>query len=57
MCSFYAHELIHLAAILDIPEIFRTTNRYAFQRVEALALLLARFKSAADEFDLTMKYD
>ncbi|KAJ7619953.1 hypothetical protein DFH06DRAFT_922387, partial [Mycena polygramma] len=54
---FYADELAHLAAVLDIPEIFRTRSRYAFPRVEALALLVARFKSAGDEFDLMMKYD
>ncbi|KAJ7042823.1 hypothetical protein C8F04DRAFT_884775, partial [Mycena alexandri] len=53
----YADELIHLAVVLDIPEIFRTERRYAFTRVEALALLLARFKSAADISDLTRKYD
>jgi hypothetical protein len=41
---------------LEIPEIFRTSSRYAFPRVEALALLLARFKSAADISDLTRKY-
>ncbi|KAF7336366.1 DDE Tnp4 domain-containing protein [Mycena venus] len=56
VCRLYADELIHLAAAMDIPEIFRTRNRCAFPRVEALALLLARFKSAGDEFDLTMRY-
>ncbi|KAJ7128062.1 hypothetical protein C8R46DRAFT_814339, partial [Mycena filopes] len=54
---FYAEELVHLAVVLDIPEIFRTTKRYAFPRVEALALFLARFKSPADLADLTRRYD
>lgn len=56
-CRLFSDELIHLAAVLEIPEIFRTRSRYAFPRVEALALLLARFKSAADMFDLTMRYN
>ncbi|KAK7007148.1 hypothetical protein R3P38DRAFT_3212813 [Favolaschia claudopus] len=51
----YANELIHLASFLDIPPVFRTRSRYAFPRVEALGLLLARFKSAGDLFDMTTK--
>ncbi|KAJ7639851.1 hypothetical protein DFH06DRAFT_908597, partial [Mycena polygramma] len=53
----YADKLAHLAAVLDIPEIFRTVSGYAFPRIEALALLLARFKTAGDQFELTMKYN
>ncbi|KAJ7734636.1 hypothetical protein B0H16DRAFT_1767134 [Mycena metata] len=54
---FYADELVHLAAIMKIPEIFRPKSRYAFPRVEALALLLARFKSAGDISDLSRRYN
>ncbi|KAJ6548358.1 hypothetical protein B0H19DRAFT_868836, partial [Mycena capillaripes] len=53
----YADELVDLAVHMDIPEVFRTQHRYAFPRHEALALLLARFKSAADISDLSTKYN
>ncbi|KAK6984335.1 hypothetical protein R3P38DRAFT_2416771, partial [Favolaschia claudopus] len=42
---------------LDIPPIFRTQNRCAFPRMEALGLLLARFRSAGDMFELSMQYN
>ncbi|KAF8215445.1 hypothetical protein K438DRAFT_1544831, partial [Mycena galopus ATCC 62051] len=52
-----ADEIADLADVLDIPSPFRTTSRYAFSRFEALALLLARFRSAGDIQDLSMMYD
>ncbi|KAF7334803.1 DDE Tnp4 domain-containing protein [Mycena sanguinolenta] len=42
---------------MDVPEVFRTQNRSAFTRIEALCLLLARFRSAGDQFDLSMQYN
>ncbi|KAJ7691354.1 hypothetical protein B0H17DRAFT_843844, partial [Mycena rosella] len=54
---FYAEEIADLAAVMDIPAPFRTRSRYAFSPVEALALLLARFKSAADIYELTMNHN
>jgi hypothetical protein len=52
-----ANELICLANVLEIPEPFQTASRYQFSAVEALCLLCAQFWTAADQFDLTMKYD
>ncbi|KAJ6559307.1 hypothetical protein B0H10DRAFT_1720575, partial [Mycena sp. CBHHK59/15] len=54
---FYANEIKDLAAALDIPAIFRTQSRSAFPRIEALSILLARFRSAGDMFELSMKYN
>jgi hypothetical protein len=55
--SFTAQELVQMADILEIPDIFITKSRHQFQAVEALALLCARFSSAADVYDLSMKHD
>ncbi|KAJ7764156.1 hypothetical protein DFH07DRAFT_704135, partial [Mycena maculata] len=54
---FYAAEIVDLASALDIPDPFVTDARYRFSAVEALCLLLARYKSAGDLYDLTMLYD
>ncbi|KAJ7170969.1 hypothetical protein C8R46DRAFT_853779, partial [Mycena filopes] len=54
---FYAAEIYDLAVALDIPAVFRTKSRYAFPRIEALGILLARFRSAGDMFELTTKYN
>ncbi|KAJ7765317.1 hypothetical protein B0H16DRAFT_1310249 [Mycena metata] len=54
---FYADELLDLAAALRIPEPFITEHRYSFPAIEALCLLLARYKSCEDQYDLCMKYD
>ncbi|KAF7317937.1 DDE Tnp4 domain-containing protein [Mycena kentingensis (nom. inval.)] len=52
-----APELTHLAEKLGIPEVFKTQSRHAFSRVEALGLLLARFRTAGDMYALTAKFD
>ncbi|KAF7345785.1 DDE Tnp4 domain-containing protein [Mycena venus] len=54
---FYAAEIEDLVCALDIPDPFKTDNRYCFSAIEALCLLLARFKSCEDMYDLSMKYD
>ncbi|KAI3998292.1 hypothetical protein K523DRAFT_376698 [Schizophyllum commune Tattone D] len=51
-----AQELVELREALDIPEEFKTTGRYVFSGLEALCLLLARFRSAGDMYELSMKY-
>ncbi|KAJ6493877.1 hypothetical protein DFH09DRAFT_871267, partial [Mycena vulgaris] len=53
----YADEIADLAALMDIPAPFRTRGRYAFSPVEALGLLLARFRSAGDMYEVSMKYN
>ncbi|KAJ7189890.1 hypothetical protein GGX14DRAFT_408472 [Mycena pura] len=54
---FYVHELESLVGALDIPEPFKTSAGYSFSRLEALCLLLARFKSAGNIFDLSIQYN
>ncbi|KAJ7741996.1 hypothetical protein DFH07DRAFT_699513, partial [Mycena maculata] len=53
---FYAEELADLTTALEIPDPFYTQNHSRFSALEALCLLLARFKSASDLYDLSMKY-
>ncbi|KAJ7226037.1 hypothetical protein GGX14DRAFT_317438, partial [Mycena pura] len=50
-------EIIDLAAALEIPDPFITQNRSSFDAVEALALLCARFRSAAEMYVLCLIYD
>ncbi|TFY73874.1 hypothetical protein EWM64_g10139 [Hericium alpestre] len=52
-----ADEIIQVAEALDIPEEFKVEGRYNFSHIEALCLLLARFRTAADQYNLTMLYD
>ncbi|KAJ7021215.1 hypothetical protein C8F04DRAFT_883849, partial [Mycena alexandri] len=54
---FYAAELLDLAAALRIPDPFITASRYSFTAIEALCILLARYKSCENQYDLSMKYD
>ncbi|KAF7356210.1 DDE Tnp4 domain-containing protein [Mycena venus] len=54
---FYADEMADLVRILDIPRIWKTQSRGLFTGIEALGLLLARFRSARDQYDLLMKYN
>ncbi|KAJ7194177.1 hypothetical protein GGX14DRAFT_336107, partial [Mycena pura] len=54
---FNVHELEQLVHAMDIPNPFRTVSSYSFSAIEALCLLLARFKTAGDIYDLTMQYD
>ena len=42
---------------LEIPPLIRTRNQYIFDSVEALALTLARFRSAGDQYDLSMRFN
>jgi hypothetical protein len=56
LSSFYADELCDLAIILDIPDPFITHSRFRFTALEALCILLARFKSAGDQYDLQKDY-
>ncbi|KAJ7302650.1 hypothetical protein DFH08DRAFT_722830 [Mycena albidolilacea] len=55
--STFIEELEDLARCLKIPKIFRTRNRYTFERVEALCLLIAWFQLAGDQCELSMKYN
>ncbi|KAJ7347929.1 hypothetical protein DFH08DRAFT_618353, partial [Mycena albidolilacea] len=52
-----ADELIDLAHALRIPDPFVTATRYLFSATEALGLLCARFRSAAEMYALVMLYD
>lgn len=45
-----------LARILDIPDPFITRSRFHFTALEALCILLARFRSAGDQYDLQKDY-
>lgn len=54
---FYADEIADLAVALCIPDPFRTPSRSKFSAVEALALLLARFRTAGDEHLLVQRFD
>ncbi|KAJ7723229.1 hypothetical protein B0H16DRAFT_1787931 [Mycena metata] len=54
---FYAEELEDLVHAFDIPAVFKTRTRCVFDGIEALCLLLARFTSAGDQFDMSMKYN
>jgi hypothetical protein len=57
VCRFTADELILLVEVLEIPDPFKMESRSKFCALEALCLLYARLKTAADEHDLAMKYD
>ncbi|KAJ7193701.1 hypothetical protein GGX14DRAFT_378724, partial [Mycena pura] len=52
-----AHKLERLVEAMDIPDPFKTSSGYVFSAIEALCLLLARFKTAGDIYDLTMHYN
>lgn len=54
---FFAFEILELVIALDIPDPFITRNRYNFPAVEALSLLLARFRSGNDLFEICSRYD
>ncbi|KAJ3859318.1 hypothetical protein EV359DRAFT_86540 [Lentinula novae-zelandiae] len=55
--AFYADEIADLVVALCIPDPFRTPSRSKFSAVEALALLLARFRTASDECLLVQHFD
>ncbi|KAF7326333.1 DDE Tnp4 domain-containing protein [Mycena kentingensis (nom. inval.)] len=54
---FTADELYNLCGALDIPQPFKTQNRSIFSNIEALCILLARLRTANDEFELSMQFD
>ncbi|KAF7331266.1 DDE Tnp4 domain-containing protein [Mycena kentingensis (nom. inval.)] len=54
---FHADEIADLATAMQIPERVVTQNGCSFTRIEALGLLLARFRSDADLLELTTRYD
>lgn len=56
-CRFYPEEIAELATALQIPDPYITRTRSSFTQIEALGLLLARFRSAGDMYDLTSRYD
>ncbi|EIN09893.1 hypothetical protein PUNSTDRAFT_66662 [Punctularia strigosozonata HHB-11173 SS5] len=53
---FTVNEIISLTQALEIPDPVITTSRHRFSAVEAFCLLCARFRSAADLHELTIKY-
>ena len=52
-----ASELLDMVEALKIPPLITTRNQYVFDSVEALALTLARFHSASDQYDLSMHFN
>lgn len=55
--SLTASELIRLAEVLRVPNPFFTQGRYRFEAIEAVSLLCARFRSAGDQYILSLLYD
>ncbi|KAJ7175617.1 hypothetical protein C8R46DRAFT_850053, partial [Mycena filopes] len=51
---FYPEDLV---IVLDIPDIMWTRYRCAFEGIEALCLLIARFRSTGDLYELSTKYN
>ena len=52
-----ASELLDMVETLKIPPLITTRNQYIFDSIEALALTLARFRSASDQYDLSMRFN
>jgi len=52
-----ALEIIELVAVLKIPQPFLTSRRDSFDAIEALCLMLARFRSGGDIDELAALYD
>ena len=52
-----ADELLEMVEALDLPGYIVTPSRYVFDPVEALGLTLARFRSAGDQYELSMLYN
>ncbi|KAF9015980.1 hypothetical protein BDZ89DRAFT_902557, partial [Hymenopellis radicata] len=53
---YVTYEIRELADRMQIPDPFPTANGCLFPQIEALGLLLARYKSPADEFDIPTQY-
>lgn len=45
-----------MAEALEIPEYIVTPSQYAFDNIEALALTLARFRTAGDQYEMSTTY-
>jgi hypothetical protein len=50
-------ELLDMVEALGLPDLIYTPSRYVFDPVEALGLTLAQFRSAGDQYELSMLYD
>ena len=42
---------------LRVPDLIYTPSWYVFDPVKALGLILTRFQSAGDQYELSMPYD
>ncbi|KZP21022.1 hypothetical protein FIBSPDRAFT_741154, partial [Athelia psychrophila] len=49
-------ELLDMAEALEIPEYIVTPSQYAFDNIEALALTLACFRTAGDQYEMSTTY-
>lgn len=56
-CRVSADELIEMAEVLGLPEIIITPGRHSFDPIEALGLTLARFRTAGDQYELSLLYN
>ncbi|KAJ3509517.1 hypothetical protein NLJ89_g5189 [Agrocybe chaxingu] len=53
---FYAEEIADLVNVLQIPNPCITSGRHSFSSIEALCILLARYKSAGTQNELVIMY-
>jgi hypothetical protein len=53
--SMTAGELLEMTEALGVPDPFISQHRHHFIAIEALCLLCARLRSAADQLDLSMR--
>ncbi|KIJ30107.1 hypothetical protein M422DRAFT_268355 [Sphaerobolus stellatus SS14] len=51
-----AQQLVQVVNALELPDFIQTPNRYKFSKVEALGLVLARYRTAADQMELCIMY-
>jgi nuclease HARBI1 len=51
-----ATELLEMAEALKIPDVIVTPTQSVFSGIEALCLTCARFRTAGDIYELTIKY-
>ena len=52
-----ADELLDMVEALRVPDLIYTPSWYVFDPVKALGLILTRFQSAGDQYELSMLYD
>ncbi|EIN08186.1 hypothetical protein PUNSTDRAFT_69324 [Punctularia strigosozonata HHB-11173 SS5] len=57
LVSFSVEDILALVGVLEVPEPYRTESHHCFHAVEALCLLLARYRNAGTLADLTLMYD